>query len=706
MSSKQILLFCLFLFANLLNGQNSLNKDSLGALKPQILVKARAQDGRVLLRWAVSEATQWQHANRVGFKVERYESYLDKNDKRKVIRKLLTPEVVKPVALDKWKEIAMKDDYAAIIAQSIYGEKFGVQNNANAQSSDISSLMALTEEVKMRHSFALLAADMNFEASCMAGWGFIDSTIKPGVEYYYRVYLANNKNAIKIDTGGAIITTHVYPVVAPLFFKGQFTSKIVNFTWDNEIQASEYTSYLIERSEDSLNFKSITDKPIINISNSEKPLPSFFYKDTMPSNDKFYYYRLRGITCFGELSAPTAVVKGIGREQLSFSPNILETSIVNDTTLVIKWEIEKDSTLKLLNSFEIGVAEQDNGNYKVVMKDIGKHERMATYTGSLSTQYFVVTAVDIHGERYNSFPQLVQAIDSIAPNPPVGLMGVIDSNNVVKLTWQPNKEEDLEGYHILRANTDDEEMSVITTEPITSNSFTDTLSSKLLNEKVYYAIVALDHRFNQSKLSDTTVVVRPDKNPPVSAVFKDYKLEETKVHLYWENSASEDIAVQRLYKKVVSNVASDNNTWDLIKEFTSLDSTSYTDHDVKQGSVVGYTLIAVDKNKNEGNPSVPLMVQIPLDKRDKAAVKELKAIADRKSKKILLEWEYAEKGVVEYQIYRTQGKQPLSLWKIAEYTTVAIVDEDISPSNIYKYAIRAVFKDGTMSRWKEVDIQF
>jgi uncharacterized protein len=702
--STKLLIVCLIASSISLK-INAQSQATLDSLRPHILVKARAQKGRVLLRWAVDKPTEWQKANKSGFIVERYTKYISRDSQLRFTRSTLTPSAIMALPLEKWRTIIEKDDNAAIIAQSLYGGKFGVTQNDN-KPKNMSDMMGVTDELTLRHSFALLSADMNFEAACMAGWGFVDSMARPNQEYYYRIYLANDKADIKVDTGVAMIFTgNTDSIPSPLMFKGQFSNKVANLSWDNERQANQYTSYILERSEDNINFTSATKKPIINLNNSEQPLPMFLYNDSLPSNNKMYYYRLTGITCFGEKSIYTPVVKGIGRERISYSPNIAETDVLNDSTVVIKWNIQTDSTIKLLSSFELSVSDQMDGNYKVVAKDINKNARSATFVGPLSSNYFIVSAVDVNGEKYSSFAQLVQTIDSIPPAAPIGLEGFIDSMGIVQLKWQANSEKDLYGYHIFKSNVEEEEMSLVTGEPVSINAFSDTISNNLGNEKIFYTVVALDQRFNQSQPSKIATVKRPDKNPPVPPVFNNFKLEEEKVHLFWENSASDDIAVVRLYKKIITNTANDD-AWELEKEFSSLDSVSYVDTKVKQGSVVGYTLMAIDKSKNESAPSVPLTVQIPIDRRDKAAVKELHAVADRKSKKILVEWVYGEKNVAEYQIYKTAGKQPLSLWKVAENTTVAIIDEDISPSNLYKYAVRAVFKDGTMSQWKEVNVEF
>jgi uncharacterized protein len=144
----------------------------------------------------------------------------------------------------------------------------------------------------------------------------------------------------------------------------------------------------------------------------------------------------------------------------------------------------------------------------------------------------------------------------------------------------------------------------------------------------------------------------------------------------------------------------------LLKEYTSRDSIIFIDTLVQSGETYSYTLVAIDDSENESEPSSPLTVDIPLDKRNKDAVKDLKAIADKNAKKILVEWTYSENGVVEYQIYRKKGKAPMSLWKVAERTTTGIIDDELSPGNEYEYAVRAIFGDGRVSAWNEIKVAY
>lgn len=88
-----------------------------------------------------------------------------------------------PEPLDSWLDLVQKDNNAAIIAQSIYGESFEV----TAKEGDLSKIVNMADELDQRYTFALYAADMSFEGVVKAGWGFVDSNVKKNEVYAYQV---------------------------------------------------------------------------------------------------------------------------------------------------------------------------------------------------------------------------------------------------------------------------------------------------------------------------------------------------------------------------------------------------------------------------------------------------------------------------------------------------------------------------------------
>ncbi len=476
------------------------------------------------------------------------------------------------------------------------------------------------------------------------------------------------------------------------------------FHWDYEYYANIFNAFYLERSEESIHFKNVTDVPIVNLNTSDAPLTRMSYTDSLPENDKVYYYRVKGVTSFGEISPPSEqIMRGFGHEGLKFAPNFDNALVTNDSTVELVWKYAED-TSAVFDHFEISQSNQNEGAFKIVNPRIAKGERKATVVGLMPSNYFIVSAVDKYDFKMSSFPLLVQPVDSTPPAIPTGLVGTVNDSGKVILKWNANTDKDIMGYNVFKSNTKKEEMSLMNKEPLIALEFEDSVNLKMANSNVYYTIVALDKRYNQSKPCEIIELSKPDKIAPTSPSFTKFKIEEGKVNLEWANSNSDDVAFHRIYKKTLPDTSKEER-WELVKEFKGSDSTTYSDMNVTPLTKIAYTIIAIDKSKNESTPTMPLTVEIPKDKKAKVAV-NLSAEPDRKTQKITVAWKYEEQGVVEYQLYKTQGKIPFTLWKVVDTRNSSIVDNNVSASNLYKYAIRAVFKDGTMSNWKEVKVEF
>src|SRR5690606_3780897 len=100
--------------------------------------------------------------------------------------------------LENWEEMVDSNDYAAIIAQSLYGESFEVEGTGN--NNEIMEIVNTAEELQQRFSFALFAADMNFEAAKKAGLGLEDNTVKNNERYYYKVKAVIPEEVLIVNT--------------------------------------------------------------------------------------------------------------------------------------------------------------------------------------------------------------------------------------------------------------------------------------------------------------------------------------------------------------------------------------------------------------------------------------------------------------------------------------------------------------------------
>ena len=99
----------------------------------------------------------------------------------------------------------------------------------------------------------------------------------------------------------------------------------------------------------------------------------------------------------------------------------------------------------------------------------------------------VVAGLDIRSTR--SVPTCVTFLDTFAPAAPTGLTAV-GSDGAVSLIWQPNQDEDLDGYLVLRGAASGETLQPLTARPVLENTFRDT--SAVPGVRYVYAVQAVD----------------------------------------------------------------------------------------------------------------------------------------------------------------------------------------------------------------------
>src|SRR3546814_4742448 len=120
-------------------------------------------------------------------------------------------------------------------------------------------------------------------------------------------------------------------------------------------------------------------------------------------------------------------------EELGFVPRIYKKEIPTDNKAVLYCEFDKKGN-ELISGFELRRSNTDQGPYETVKKGIPNTDRQTTFDGLQRSNYFTIVAMGLGGLESESFPTLVQPVDSIPPAPPVGLIGIMDTTGIVKLS--------------------------------------------------------------------------------------------------------------------------------------------------------------------------------------------------------------------------------------------------------------------------------
>ncbi len=677
----------------LLSRAQSNTQDSL----PTVKILARVQDDKILLRWAVNDAITWQKTNTSGFILEKY--LFSKNGERLPQPERIWSKPIKADPLETWQDIVENNDYAAIIAQAIYGESFLIEGGSEGELADIVNLV---NENEQRFSFALLAADMNFDAAKKAGWGYTDTQVNKNEEYAYRIQSALPQEQLAVKASTVLAGLNDYePLPPPIDLQAIFRDKSALITWEYELFKSIYTSYSLERSEDGTNFTPLSKEPLVNLNDKpEAPAKRMYYIDSLAQNNKTYYYRVNGISPFGEKGTYSEVVSGQGQAALLFTPRISDFKFTeNQNEAVIIWEFPKEGEA-VIEKFQLNQANKDSGPYSVVVDNIPVTQREITYSKLNPSNYFTITAIGkAPKQQKTSFSTLIQPIDSIPPASPVELEGNIDTLGIVRFKWKPNTEQDMLGYRIFRGFTATEEPSQITVSPIEVTQFTDTVVVENLNSKVYYQVVAVDKRFNHSRKSEVLVLEKPDVIPPTAPVFSNYKIENGTVKIFWINS-SEENATHILTRKNIT----DSTQWETV--YTVNDTIEqFTDTKVDVDKVYQYHIKAVDKSGLESLPSPPLTVRVT-DLTPQDIIKELNYTVYREDNYIDLFWRANNEAIAEYTIYKQINDKDPTIMRVVPANIKRLIDRAINPNQEYTYYIKATLTNGKFSKVKIVKIKY
>ncbi|AFH50860.1 Hypothetical protein IALB_3157 [Ignavibacterium album JCM 16511] len=658
--------------------------------KAEIILIARADKDSVVLRWAPSTAGGWIIANKIGYNIERVKVNSE-NANAPVNFEKLNSEPVKPLSIEEWKKIASKDNiFSAIAVQAIYGKLFTPkaldENNLNA-------LKNAADELMNRYSFALFAADNDAVTAQAMGLRWVDKNVREGESYAYRVYVAQKTDEYSFDT--AFVFADIKPadkVPAPMDLTFESGDGNITLKWkDNPLV--KFSGYYVYRSEDGKNFIKMNEMPLVIATPKEAKedaQPSFV--DTLTVNYKNYSYKVYGVTPFGELSQ-SAEITAYSKDLTAPFPPILEKpKQFTADKISLSWKVEEETDD--LKGFVVARSNHPLYNFEI-LTPTPLAKNVFSYTDKIPQEneiYYAVASVDTAGNMAFSLPQIVIPIDTMPPSIPKGISGTIDSNGVVTLKWNLGPEWNLLGYRILRANDPQHEFQQLTGEIYQDTVFVDTVNINTLTNYVYYRIAAVNMRYQHSELSPVISIKRPDKIPPVEAVFKNVFVTDTSVFIEWVPSTSADLAYQKLLRRKQGD-----SDWKMIDSL-SANVSSYTDTKVEKTITYEYTIISVDSSGLKSPFAFPVFGR-PYDTGRRESVAKLTAKYDDNTSSVILNWDYLNPPNEKYWfvIYRGTDNNKLMELKSVDGANKSYSDKEIVKGKKYFYAVSVMTSMGGVS---------
>lgn len=686
--SRIILLF--FLLWNGVAVARAQSQSTLSALDTiketidgQLFLKLKPYSDKIVLRWAINNSAAWLAIREVGVKIDRI--ILDENNKP--ISKdweTLTLEPIRP-----WDELTFKNKVLAdtsnnsllMVAEAFYG----ASSVKDASIKNFEGVEDASMEFENKFILALMGADMNPTAAEALGTRYEDKQqVNSKYKYAYKVYPgAILPSIFRIDTAffitqGSLKDEKYYP----RNLKAKGTDSRIGLQLPRDKSFNTYGSYYFERSIDGKNFVQIHKEPVVF--NEMDSSANYLFIDSV-SNYTTYYYRVKGLDAFGDMSAYSPVVSAMATNNIAPPAGQLYASLTG-ADVNLNWVQEKYNDRPLAGFIVRRGRERNDLNEYLTEKLLPATQTKYVDTPSDLTKgmYYQVISVDTAGNYSGTNVQYVFAYDSIPPAAPVGLKALVDSTGIVRLNWSPDYVDNIQGYRVFTSNYRDGDFSPISSDFVRDTVFVDTLSSTVLNKQVYYRLVAVDGNSNHSPFSEILTVERPKMVKTPSAVIKDYKVSKNAVDFNWEIPLNHDC----IHIKVLRKISTDT-TWQTIADLP-IQARSYRDSSVTESKTYDYAIVLIDQQGRWSEVSYPLTVFQYASTKNVLSNLKLK----ENDKKISLSWEVPKGTEVSYYIlYKDKGEG------LEQFDSVDGKERkvDLMNEKIRSYGIKAVYPDNSKS---------
>jgi len=560
------------------------------------------------------------------------------------------------------------------------------------------------EYLEMNAGMLLYMADLDFQLAKVLNLGWEDNLDTVNVRTKYAISLNGSALSTFIFSDSNRCRNSKKPIKQFFAIPGD---RSIALTWDIYYDQSGYIGFYIERSKDSKTWTRLNELPIAIVDQGDANRQHWItYSDTVRENGRSYYYRLQGITSFGQYGPYSKILNVKASPPLDIHrPYLLEARNVGDTSLYLHWRISGiDSAL--VDQIEVMRAPHPDSPFVAVVTLDGL-ERTYLDDPGFYNNYYLIKAKDSDGRVYTGSIGHGQLPDKIPPLTPSGVIATVDTIGKVSIRWSANMEKDLSGYRVFYKRYLPDEEIQLTTASIRDNWFTHSVNLKMLNRHIYYQISAEDEAGNRSSLSAPVKVLLPDTIAPSSPVLLNTESSTSDCIVEYTLSGSTDVRCHILLRKMASD-----EFWLLIDTIYTSVAGKHTSVDslLDPGQNASYQLTAIDSSGNSTKSNI--LTGRRIDSKIRVAPFDAMYTWRKKNRELKFEWSYvAEKDIQAFRIYRQDRRNGKYLtYKYLriedvmerpdrqEASRFSFVLSPIEETNLTDYKMRIDFKDGAISR--------
>ncbi len=477
---------------------------------------------------------------------------------------------------------------------------------------------------------------------------FIDTLVRTGLEYTYRVAFLNYKEEefSKIDER-VVVQKHQGPAKRVGKISIAIVQKNIKLDWEYPKWQADKSDLVVgfniyRKTDEEKDFKKLLPFPYLRT--GEK----LFYLDKNVEEGKNYEYYLTPVDLIGVEGPRSEIVTIKLKDITSPRPPLEVTAEPQEGKILIKWEPSLDEDVV---SYNIYRSWSIHGQFtKLNPKPILKKDRTfidndVQTTGALYV--YKVSAIDKTGLEGKQSTAAFGIPKDTTPPPLVSGLTTKVEKRMVSLNWVPQMTPDLDGYYVYRAEQKDNLFRLVSV-PIKKDMpiFIDSGFAKkgLYPGRTYYYYVSpVDIALNEGKKSMIEVKIPDDEPPMAPASIYCKNNDDGTVEVSWQISLSVDLTKYRIHRQ-------ESGKEILLLKEVDINTNQYLDKTCEKGKKYFYFVSGVDSSGNQGEQ---LKFEIiPKDIMAPPAPKGLKVIYDKK--RVNLTWvKVIADDLVGYNVYRS-----------------------------------------------------
>lgn len=690
-------LFCLLLLVGSFSAWSQVS-DSLRRIK--LYVKPMGDS--VALRWVLADDALWLKGIAQGYDIYRKEIGGG-------VRKI-NDTAIKPISVLEWAyrnshlengEKVLNDslpEAEQVALGMIYPDEMGLEMGTPNTSGEVAFS---DNEAATRCFYHNVACLRSGAAAQISGLLYYDTAINPSEKYTYYLALSGSSVSESLDSAN-LYSTDKLVLPQPEIVKDFTNKKKAVLYWDMlDTTFATVASYHVFRSVSKNGpYKQMTLKPILALTDiARKDSAYVHFADESLKKGQTYYYKIQGKDVFGALTPFSAEYKVTEKAYLRYAPVFKAAINVGSEYNALKWEISAED-LPNVNHVSVLRSASHNGPFQEISPKLKAEMQDYIDKDYQNVSFYKIAVIGNALDTIVSQPRAVIIKDTFPPSVPVMVSAACDSLGVVRVEWKHGRERDLKQINLFRANKRTQEFSRIAsivrdssvlTGEFMDTVFYDTISLRMLDDAVYYKVMAFDSKYNQSPFSESIKAFRYDTLPPNPPVIKSVENEDGYIELKWACSSSSDVVVTYLYKRFVGE-----SEWHEFKKFGACSGDelmSVRDSSVLPKKKYEYALQSEDDAGLQSELSQKFAVQA-YENGARPEIGNFVATANKRKHTVKLSWEYAQPGLEKFYIYKSKNQGKFQICASVMPSQQEFYDSSTGAGHEYRYKIKAIYTDG------------